>query len=372
MPAGAADVHRAKRGRLTVTRLHRSGADPHRVLLLGSRAMLSPAGHAQADALGARITDRVWLRTRRGVDLDMVWELRPIVQAMRGTLAAWRLWRYDAVVVLAPGRARGLPAWWGARGLGRLLLPAIEEVAKACHVLLVSLEPAPGRAVPPGPRAVHRRTAAVDGSTRIARISTSDDVAVGADAIARHLLEPLAVADAAGRGAEMDAAHRRRLQPDDEERRQRALDDLRLRDRRMERRLQQVVDTARDTFGTVSAEITILDHDRQWTLAASGRHRPDQPRGTSLCSRAIQQPAATVIGDTWTVPELRGNPLVAGADAMRFYASHPIESLDGFRIGVLCVWDDVPHDARELDVSALRDLALLAEAEIITGTSAGR
>ena len=63
--------------------------------------------------------------------------------------------------------------------------------------------------------------------------------------------------------------------------------------------------------------------------------------------------------------QLRGNPVVSGPGAIRFYAAHPLESIDGYRIGVLCVWDDVPHDVGAFDVSALRDLALLAEAEII-------
>jgi GAF domain-containing protein len=49
---------------------------------------------------------------------------------------------------------------------------------------------------------------------------------------------------------------------------------------------------------------------------------------------------------------------------VRFYAAHPIESQDGFRIGTLCVFDLVPHDVGEVDGAVLRDLALLAEAEI--------
>jgi hypothetical protein len=48
-----------------------------------------------------------------------------------------------------------------------------------------------------------------------------------------------------------------------------------------------------------------------------------------------------------------------------FYAAHRLESIDGYRIGVLCVWDTSPHPVGAFDVIALRDLALLAEAELI-------
>ena len=364
-PSLQGEVRGVRRGRLTVTKLHRSGTRPVRLLLLGSRALLCPVGHAQVEALGARITDRVWLRTQRGVDLDMVWELRPALQAMGGTLMAWRLWRYDAVVLVSPARPRGVAQWWAARGIANLLQPVVREAAKASFVLVVSLE---GSGVS---QSRHRgqsecpSASAGGGSDRVRQLSTSQDGGIGADAIAQQLLDPLTEADAGGVDGRVVAAHRLRRLPDEEVARQRALDDLELDARRLQRRLQHVVDVARETFESASAEITILDHDRQWTLVAAGAAREDHPRSTSLCNRAIRTRDATLIADTWRVPDLRGNPLVAGADPIRFYAAHPIESVDGYRIGVLCVWDDVPHQVDAFDVSALRDLALLAEAEII-------
>jgi GAF domain-containing protein len=174
-------------------------------------------------------------------------------------------------------------------------------------------------------------------------------------------MEPLAAADSRSDDGEMDAAHRRRQRPDDETGRQRAVDQLALRERPVDRRLKAIVEMARQAFETASAEVTIVDRDRQWTLVASGEQRGALPRQQSLCSRSIERRSPTLIGDTWQVPALRGNPLVAGRRAIRFYAAQPIESI----IGVLCVWDTAPHDIDDFDVGALRDLALLAEAEII-------
>jgi GAF domain-containing protein len=340
---------------------------------VGSQSQLAPSRLPEAEALGERIADRIWLRTRRGVDLDMLWELRPVLHAIREGLSSWRLWRYDAVIVVALARPVGVLARLRKRGVQRLLRRVIREVGAASHVVVVSLEE---QGASHDNRDRHPERNVTDGGgrdsddgdvPRVSTMATSVDERTGADAVAAHLLDPLAAADAGGRDGAMDAAHRRRQRPDEETERQRAVDRLALRERHVGHRLQHVVDLAQGAFESASAEITVVDHDRQWTLVSAGERRGDLPRRDSLCSRSIEQPTPTLIGDTWGVPALRGNPLIAGTGAIRFYAAHPIESIEGYRIGVLCVWDDVPHEVEDFDVSGFRDLALLAEAEIIGG-----
>jgi hypothetical protein len=372
-PGSAGAVRGVKRGRFTVTRLHRSGVDPHRVLLLGSRAMLGAHRQSHVEALGERIADRVWLRTRRGLDLDVLWELGPVLKAIRGGLASWRLWRYDAVVVVLASHSVGVIARWKSRRAERLLQGLLREVGTASHVLVVSLKDQ-GDSVDAAAGSASRTVDGVErgvadpaGTARVSSISVASDARDGADAVALQLLAPLNAADVAARGDAADAAHQRRLVPDDERRRQAAVDGLELRDRAVGRRLQHVLEKAQAAFDTTSAEITIIDRDRQWTMAASGTRREDMPRDTSLCNQSIEHPVPTLIADTWRVPTLQGNPLVAGPHAIRFYAAHPIESVDGYRIGVLCIWDNVPHAVDGFDIGALRDLALLAEAEIVSG-----
>lgn len=351
-------VHGVSRSGLTVTRLHRSGLAPHRLLVLGGRTLLAPAGLPQAEALGERIADRVWLRTRQGVDLDMVWELRPALKAMLRNTSAWRLWRYDAVVVVADGTS-GVVGRLRRRGLLALLRRAVRGIGLSSHVVVVPVDRArPARRAGAEPRTVRTDAWAAGGGDQVSVVSASSDAAAAAEAIAEQLMQPLASAAAAERRTPVAAV--------DEHARQQALDDLALSDRGMEQRLQQVVDLALDGFRTASAEITLIDRDRQWTLASAGLRNADSPRATSLCNRSIEQPSPTLIADTWKVPDLSGNPNVTGAGAIRFYAAHPIESIEGYRIGVLCVWDDVPHEVEDFDLSALRDLALLAEAEIIS------
>lgn len=366
IPSASADVYEVRRGPFVVTRLHRSGSAPHRVLLIGSRRLLAPAGRARAEAFGARVTDRLWLRTQRGVDVDMVWELRPVLAAIRQGLSSARLWRYDAVVIVFADRPSGLQDRWRLRGVRQLLRRVVHEVSAATHVLLVTFDgDSAGRRR--GRHAVSSAGAAsAAAGSKVSHLTVPDEQRAAADRVAQGLLVPLAAADA----AVADAVHLQRSHPDEEGGRQRAVDglDLRERQQQVEQRLQRVVDAARDTFESASAELTIIDQDRQWTMAAAGEAREEMPRASSLCNRSIQRGTPTVIGDLWAEPGLRGDPLAAANDPIRFYASHPIESIDGYRIGVLCVWDDSPHSVEDFDVSALRDLALLAEAEIISAT----
>src|SRR5690242_19863021 len=82
--------------RLHVRRLHHSGPAPLRVLVVGDRAATG--------GLADRVLDRVWLSTRRGVDLDVLGDLKPVLHAVDRTFGEWRLGRYEAVVLVVDER----------------------------------------------------------------------------------------------------------------------------------------------------------------------------------------------------------------------------------------------------------------------------
>ena len=122
---------------------------------------------------------------------------------------------------------------------------------------------------------------------------------------------------------------------------------------------------ARNTFDVPFAQVNLLDHGHIRTLAFVGA--PGDCAEQPICTITVRGSGPTIIADTWDDRRLDANPHVHGADhPVRFYAAHPIESIDGYRIGTLCVFDLKPHDLKDLDPSVLRDLALLAEAEIST------
>lgn len=358
-----------RRSRLDVRRLHHSGANPVRVLLIGDRAHLL----AQVDdlTLAERAVDRMWLAGRHGVDLDVLTDLAPVLRAVQGVFQTWRLWRYDVVLVaLGEGlaqRPRSL-----AR-VGELLEEVLQDAADATEVVVLGPAATP---VSLADRSRHaaapedRLRAAVRGlgspRARYRSVEAADDPVARSRMWASALGEEVAAAVGRIGGADpAGTAATRRDRPDDEAARQAALDALQVVGRGPDPRLDDLVELARTAFGTECAEINFIDHDRQWKMAVAGSERGENPRAESFCTFTIQRAEPTVIADARLDPLLRYSPLVLGPHPVRFYAAYPIESLEGYRIGSFCVYDPEPRDVRGLDLGVLRDLALLAQAEIV-------
>jgi GAF domain-containing protein len=353
--------------RLAMQRLHHSGAQPVKVLLIGDRSHL----FADLDdaTLAERAADRMWLSTRHGVDLDVLTDLAPVLRAVQGVFRTWRLWRYDVVLVAL---GEGLDTARRPRTLARvgdLLEEVIEDAAAATEVVVVGppvVSPDRSRhAAAPEDRL--RSTVGRLGSARVRfrSVAQTGDPLERARAWATALGEE--VAESVLRLGHVDpstTAVALRDRPDEEPARQQALDDLRVVGRPADPRLDDLVELARTAFGTESAEINFIDHDRQWKMAVAGAQRGENPRAHSFCTHTIERSGPTVISDATLDPVLRDSPLAQGPHPIRFYVAHPIESVDGYRIGSFCVYDSEPRDVRGLDLAVLRDLALLAQAEI--------
>ncbi|WP_375388804.1 hypothetical protein [uncultured Amnibacterium sp.] len=347
---------------LAVTRLHRSGRAPQRVLLVGDGAVVAEPTEPGGARLADLVADAVAARTGRGLDLDVVFDLAPALQAVGAATRAWRLWRYEAVVVVLeepqlqePGRGR-------PGRIPRLAHRVIPELAEASGVLLVRLRQ------PTGPDGPFPRIG--DGSSTVASMAIvlgqGCDESVRRDhvgGIADRVARMLGRADArAGRGDGETAPERRAL-PEPERDRQRAVDRTHEALGGITPDLERVVLLARNTFEVPFVQVNLLDHGRIRTLAFVGA--PGDSAEQPLCTITVGGTGPTIIADTWDDHRLDANPHVHDAlYPVRFYAAHPIESLDGYRIGTLCVFDFVPHERDEIDETVLRDLALLAEAEI--------
>jgi GAF domain-containing protein len=120
--------------------------------------------------------------------------------------------------------------------------------------------------------------------------------------------------------------------------------------------LDQIVQHMTELFHTRGAAITFLPEGRQWSAASLW-----YPRGTgalqdSFCRSTVLSSGPMVVGDEWN----SDGPRIVRRGPIRFYAGHPLESVDGTRVGAVCVFDPAPRRVERVELELLRDFAALA------------
>lgn len=122
-----------------------------------------------------------------------------------------------------------------------------------------------------------------------------------------------------------------------------------------------------DTFTRLASRLldmpialfTLVDRYRQWFKSAQGFRQGDgTPRSIAFCAHALLRPGAPLVVEDATLdPRFAGNPLVLGAEAIRFYAGIPVLDYEGRPMGTLCVLDRRPRRLTPAELETLRDLA---------------
>lgn len=113
--------------------------------------------------------------------------------------------------------------------------------------------------------------------------------------------------------------------------------------------------------GCPIALLSLVDGERQWFKARVGLEETQAPRDLSFCSEAIRTPGLMEVRDAAADLRFATNPLVAGRPNIRFYAGQPL-TVDGVRIGTLCVVDTKPRELQAAEREALQDLGAAASA----------
>lgn len=155
------------------------------------------------------------------------------------------------------------------------------------------------------------------------------------------------------------------LNPFDESARVTALRGLNILDTPSEERFDRLTRLARKLFGVPIALVSLIDANRQWFKSCDGLRVSETPRDISFCGHAILGDDVFVIPDASSDARFSDNPLVTGAPDIRFYAGCPLKMTDGSKLGTLCIIDTKPRTFTEVDKSMLRDLARMAEEELI-------
>ena len=153
--------------------------------------------------------------------------------------------------------------------------------------------------------------------------------------------------------------------PHDEETRLRTLRSLNILDTPAEERFDRLTRLAKRMFGVPIALVSLVDENRQWFKSCVGLSASETPRDISFCGHAILGNEIFIIPDATKDERFADNPLVLNEPNIRFYAGCPLRYLDGSKLGTLCIIDTAPRSLGEEDLEAFKDLAELAERELV-------
>jgi len=153
--------------------------------------------------------------------------------------------------------------------------------------------------------------------------------------------------------------------PENERERLDALYALNILDTPPEERFDRITRIAKQAFDVPITIISFIDEKRKWFKSCQGIDGVTEvPREIAFCGHTILDKNIFLIPDAPKDERFFDNPLVTGEPHIRFYAGVPITTVNGYRIGTLCLIDQVPRDMNDSQLSLLLDLANLVEREI--------
>jgi GAF domain-containing protein len=143
-----------------------------------------------------------------------------------------------------------------------------------------------------------------------------------------------------------------------------ALQALQILDTEAEERFDRITRLAAKVFEVPIAAVSLVDSEREWFKSCQGLTVREGSRAISFCGHAILTDEPMIIEDARQDPRFADNPQVVGEQGIRFYAGYPVETLDGMRVGVLCLKDRRQRQFGAPERAMLRDLAAWTEHEL--------
>jgi diguanylate cyclase (GGDEF)-like protein/PAS domain S-box-containing protein len=110
--------------------------------------------------------------------------------------------------------------------------------------------------------------------------------------------------------------------------------------------------------------VSLVDTDRVWFKSKHGIDAMETTRTPGLCASAILHDKPWIVSDASMDPRTLAHPLVAHESGFRFYAAIPLTTLDGYKLGTLCVIDYQPRELSDDEIGILQDLAALVMDEM--------
>ena len=145
-----------------------------------------------------------------------------------------------------------------------------------------------------------------------------------------------------------------------EDRRLAALHEYDLLDAPAGDELEAVVRVAAAVAGGTNATLNLIDENRQCQLTSAGFEGSDTPRSASMCAIRFESGEFTYHPDASEAAGYRDNPWVTGElGEVRFYASFPLVTPQGYALGALCVFDGQRRELTAGQIARLTDIALV-------------
>jgi len=139
--------------------------------------------------------------------------------------------------------------------------------------------------------------------------------------------------------------------------RQKAVEKYKLLDTFPEERYDSITKLMSYICDTPISLITLLDKERNFFKSHHGIPFNQAPRDSSFCGHAINSDKPiTIIEDSRKDYRFYDNPIVQEHNTI-FYAGAPLVDSDGYKLGMLCVYDTKPRNLTEAQKDALLALS---------------
>jgi diguanylate cyclase (GGDEF)-like protein len=146
-----------------------------------------------------------------------------------------------------------------------------------------------------------------------------------------------------------------------EDRRLKALERYDILDTPKEQAFERIASLVQLIFGVDTSLVSMIDGHRQWYKASRGMTPAEVPITETFCRFTMAGGDSMVVNDATLDARFRENPHVTGAKgSIRFYASSPMKTPEGYIIGTLCAIDSRPREFSGKDVLVLEHLAAIA------------
>jgi hypothetical protein len=365
--------------------VHTAGVNPDRVLLVGSGATAGVGVLTHELGLAGHLARNLSALTGRAIELDVSGDNRQTARTAIDALGRFSLARFDALILqVGTNEAVGMSsvrAWHSS--LTQLADYLDHHAPASLRVFLVGVPPLETIGLIPKPivKLGSRRARALNAASRdfVAGRPRITFVDFEPDMVAVHgsfrssetydyWARILAMSVAPGLSSEPSERVSNAELRHDEQARQKALDSLAILDTEAEDRFDRITLLAQKMFGTAGAAISFIDRERQWFKSHPGIPYDSTPRSIAFGAQAITSANPFVVEDARLDERFADSPLVTGRLKLLFYAGHPIDAPDGEHVGTLCIVDTKPRSFSEADAALLRNLAMMAQNELLLGT----